>query len=470
METTGLFRNLPTFVVAVAAFSSGVCSTIAQAQSRESLFDDQTIFVRLHEDSTEIDEFVVTQLARGEIIWRSRYVPGLQLVRLEGRDPTAAIERLSLSSDTFLYAERNPIAEPTALCQNPPSTNDTLFPSQWGLENTGQTYTGPNGQPYVGVAGADVRAVCAWTITQGQGQVVAVIDSGIGASITGPEYSGHLWSNQAELNGTPYVDDDGNGFKDDYYGWNFKWNTNDVFDLAGSHGTRCAGVITAERNNAAGISGVAPKSKIMVLRIEGVTPIDPSPTAADLVAAIEYAAQMEIKTVSVSRIFQPYSQALKDTCKAMGEKGMVIVCGAGNHGQNLNNFQGSGWVPASFGGVLENVITVAGTTPKDGICTIPEAGYDSGYGAQVVLVGAPGSYIWTTDNDNNQQPQYVLIGGTSYATPHVAGIVAMIRATHPTWGPSQIRKRIKDTARNVPALSNYTISSGVIDAYACVQP
>lgn len=189
-----------------------------------------------------------------------------------------------------------------------------------------------------------------------------------------------------------------------------------------------------------------------------------------VVAALEYAAQKELKVVNISYIFAGYSQALYDTCKDMGEKNMVIVCGSGNAGQNLNNFQGTGWVPGSFGGVLENVITVAGLTPKDLLCTVSEVGYNSGYGTQVALVAAPGAYVWSTTNDNSGQPAYELVGGTSLASPHVAGIVAMIQATHPTWGPTEIRKRIKDTARNVPALSNYTISSGVIDAYACVQP
>ncbi|MCZ7526449.1 MAG: S8 family serine peptidase [Acidimicrobiia bacterium] len=139
--------------------------------------------------------------------------------------------------------------------------DDPLFPSLWGLENTGAN----PGAPAPVVADADVDASEAWPRARGAGSVVAVVDNGV--DLDHPDLAPNLWRNPGEVCGNG-VDDDGNGYADDCHGWDFLQEdprTDDGADY--SHGTHVAGTIAAVAGNGLGVAGVAPEARIMALKV-----------------------------------------------------------------------------------------------------------------------------------------------------------------------------------------------------------
>ncbi|HLX69297.1 MAG TPA: S8 family serine peptidase, partial [Verrucomicrobiae bacterium] len=161
--------------------------------------------------------------------------------------------------------------------------NDTLFTNLWALQNTGQS---PNG--ITGTAGDDIRFIPAWTLAQTPGTnppVVAVIDSGV--DYRHPDLASNIWINTRE-NPTNGLDNDGDGFVNDYYGFDFADNLPDPID-SGFHGTHVAGTIAALGNNGIGVIGVNYQAKIMCLRAsnDGETLSDSA-----IISAIDYATMM----------------------------------------------------------------------------------------------------------------------------------------------------------------------------------
>lgn len=444
----------------------------ACGQTSDSRFDHSTVLVRLHDEANEFHRFAVERIVGGEVIWESRLIEGLCLVRLESGGPIDAIESLRQLS-YIKYAELNYVSIATSSpCTTPNIPNDTLFAQQWSLNNTGQILNDDQGNPHTGCVESDVRAACAWTITKGEGQIIGVIDAGLGATtmFTGQEFAGQFWVNDAEQNGLPNVDDDSNGYKDDVHGFNFNGANNDL--VGGWHGSCVTGLIGAKRGNSAGISGLAPDAKLMILKMAGNPSVDPDPTVAMVIEAAEYGALMGAKVLNISRLFVDYSKALYECCEKVGELGVVVVCGAGNSGIDIDSHVGYGYVPATFGSQLSNVITVAAVDNCDTLCASSNlCDFNSNYGDSTVLVCAPGGKLWTTANDDSSGNHvFEKVDGTSFATPLVSSVAAMVFSTHPTWTPAQVKSRIKLSARVVSGLSSACSSGGVVDAWSAVQP
>ncbi|MCB0371363.1 MAG: S8 family serine peptidase, partial [Bdellovibrionales bacterium] len=133
----------------------------------------------------------------------------------------------------------------------------------------------------------------AWDLTQGEGVVVAVVDTGL--DLTHADIAENVWTNEGEIPGNG-IDDDQNGYIDDVHGWDFGDQDNDVDDFQG-HGTHVAGTIAAVGNNSEGIIGVAPKSKIMP--VKGFSSYGGG-TTSSLAAAIVYAAMNGADVISNS--------------------------------------------------------------------------------------------------------------------------------------------------------------------------
>ncbi len=249
--------------------------------------------------------------------------------------------------------------------------NDAHFDSLWGMSNSGQSVGGDRG-----TQNADIRALSAWDVTIGSEEVViAVVDDGV--------YRGHedlaanMWVNADDpING---VDDDNNGFVDDYYGWDFVQNDNDP--AAGKHGTHVAGTIAAVGNNGIGVAGVCWKAKIMAVRALG----ENGGLTADLIKAVKYAVDNGARIINASWGGPGYDQMVYDAVKYARDKGVLFVCAAGNDGVNIDV---TPYTPGSFD--LENVITVAATDKNDRLASF------SNYGAIGVDVAAPGVKIFST--------------------------------------------------------------------------
>jgi subtilisin family serine protease len=248
-----------------------------------------------------------------------------------------------------------------------PSPDDPYYSQLWGLHNTGQTG---------GTAGADIGAPGAWLNTTGSGSVViAVIDTGI--DYHHPDLVKNTWTNNGEISDNG-IDDDHNGYIDDYHGWDFVNHDNDPVDDYG-HGTHCAGTIGAEGNNGIGVTGVNWNVSLMPLKSadeHGML------THADEIEAIAYARRMNASVISCSWGGSSYNQALKDAIEATPA---LFVFSAGNdyHDNNLNPVY-----PASYNST--NILAVAASDHND------ELAYFSNYGNKSVDIAAPGQTILST--------------------------------------------------------------------------
>lgn len=337
------------------------------------------------------------------------------------------------ASPSVLYAEPNYI---WSIDQIVP--NDTQYPSQYYLNNTGQGG---------GTPGADIRAQLAWTLQTGTRVVIAVIDTGV--NYNHPDLQNNIWSNPGEIaaNG---VDDDRNGFVDDIRGWDFANNDNNPID-DNRHGSHVAGIIAAQGNNATGVSGVNWSAQIMPLKFMTATG---SGTSANAIRALNYAVAKGAKISNNSWGGGAFSQALQDAVAAAEQAGHLFVAAAGNAASNNDTTPS---YPASY--TNANIISVASTTNTNGLSTF------SNFGARSVDVGAPGQGILSTVLGSAT----ATLSGTSMAAPVVAGVAGLMLASNGSLSLSALRNAILSSSDPVPALSGRTVTGGRVNAFRALQ-
>lgn len=326
---------------------------------------------------------------------------------------------------------------------------DPSFGQLWGLVNLGNNEPAKNGvnSSQTGVAGADINASAAWGITKGSRNVkVAVIDTGI--DYNHPDLVNQIWTNEAEANGQPGVDDDGNGYVDDIHGMRFidGDTSNDPIDGHG-HGTHCAGTIGAEHDNGIGVAGVM--GNVEIVAIKFLTDRG-SGTSMDAIRAVNYATTLDVDIMSNSWGGGPASQALEDTIRTASEAGIVFVAAAGNSASNNNTRP---HYPSNYD--VENVISVAAHNYSDRMA------YFSCYGSQTVHVAAPGRNILSTVTNG----EYSVYSGTSMATPHVTGVVGLLLSSEGRMPVTDVRERLMATTVEARAYRSKTISGGRVDAH-----
>lgn len=281
--------------------------------------------------------------------------------------------------------------------------NDPYYGSLWGMQA--------------------IDAPQAWDVTTGDSNiVVAVVDTGI--DYTHPDLAANIWTNSAEANGTPGVDDDGDGYIDDVHGWDFYNNDSDPMD-DNSHGTHVAGTIGGIGNNATGVVGVNWNVTLMPLKFlssggYGYT--------SDAVAAINYARRNGADIINASWGGGGYSTALNNAIQAFDNNGGIFVASAGNSARSNDS-------TASYPANYPNVVSVAATTQSDALA------YFSNYGVNTVDIAAPGYGILSTVPGG-----YASYSGTSMAAPHVSGAMALVWAAHPDWTNTQVVDAVLNNA------------------------
>lgn len=317
---------------------------------------------------------------------------------------------------------------------------DSDFKKQWGLDNDGKN-SGSWWNP--GKAGVDISALKAWGITKGDKTIkIAVIDTGVDYNHV--DLKNNMMVNQAELNGTAGVDDDGNGYIDDVYGYDFANDDGDPMDGHG-HGTHCAGVIGAQHDNQ-GIAGVM--ADVEILSIKFLTDTGRG-TLDGALKAIDYATARGVQVMSNSWGGGGRSEALYEAIVRAEQAGVVFVAAAGN--SNTDNDAKPAY-PASY--KLDSIISVGALDGKG------KKARFSNYGKKSVHVFAPGVDIYSTV----QNDKYKKMSGTSMACPHVSGVVGLLLASEPNLDFNEIKKRLMSTSINSGDLSKYT-ASGYVDAY-----
>lgn len=340
--------------------------------------------------------------------------------------------------ENIVYAEPNYIYH---IVETIP--NDPRFSSQWALNNTGQTG---------GSNDADIDAPEAWQIQTGSRSViVGIIDTGI--DYNHPDLAANVWQNPGESgNGreTNGVDDDGNGFVDDFRGWDFINNDNNPFD-DNSHGTHVAGIIGAVGNNGAGVSGSNWQVSLVGLKFLAA---NGSGNTADAIEAILYGIQMGFPILSNSWGGGGFSQALADAIESANQAGILFVAAAGNESNNTDNTPN---YPSNY--ASENVVSVASSDDRDQLSSF------SNFGATTVDLAAPGSDILSTVPGSGYQE----FSGTSMATPYVSGVAALLRAQFPGIDHLSLKYRLMGSTDPKSAFAGKTVSGGRLNAAAALS-
>ena len=325
--------------------------------------------------------------------------------------------------------------EPNFIVHATRTPNDPSLGQQWAMNNTGQTG---------GTAGADIAAFRAWDITTGSSSVlVAIIDSGV--DYTHADLSPNIYTNPREIPNN-HIDDDGNGFVDDVRGWDFVNNDNDPTDDNG-HGTHVAGTVGAVGDNGIGVAGVCWNVRLLPVKFLNSSGAG---NVGNAISAIEYATRMGARVMNNSWGGGPYSQALFEAIRAAGDAGALFVAAAGNNGSD-NDLLPS--YPAGY--ELPNVISVAASDANDHL-----AGF-SNFGATSVDLAAPGVDILSTARRGG----YQILSGTSMATPHVTGAIALILSRFPDIDPASAKSLLLSHVEPVAALSGRVASGGRLSAY-----
>ena len=353
--------------------------------------------------------------------------------------------------------------------------NDSIFSLQWQYVNRG---TGG------GTNDADIDVDSAWSITTGgvtatgDTIVVAIVDDGVDHDH--PDMIDNLWVNRNEIPNNN-IDDDENGYKDDYRGWNvFKGEDdieNDTFwGEGGDHGTPVAGIVGAKGNNSIGVAGISWDIKLMIVAGGG--------NEADAVSAYSYIMVMRkmynetdgakgafvVATNSSWGINNGQPADAPIWCAMYDSLGKYGVLSAGATANKNTDVDVDGDLPTAC--PSDYLITVTNTDNRD------KKEFYAAYGDTTIDLGAPGSDTYTaalsfTDGPNEAYGEF---GGTSGATPHVAGAIGLLYAApadnianlakeYPAATALLIKQFIMDGTDSISDLEGITVTGGRLNVY-----
>ncbi len=333
--------------------------------------------------------------------------------------------------------------------------NDPRYPIQWPLNNTGQMYpeSGNYNHP-PGTPDSDIDAPEAWDIQIGSSEVVVAV-IGTGVDYTHRDIDDNMWVNEAEFNGTADIDDDGNGYVDDVYGYDFCsfWGgrrDSDPLDDNG-HGTHCAGIIAAEINNGLDIAGICGDAKIMAVKF-----IDNLGWGiiSDAVESLYYAVYNGADILSNSWGYDDYSQAMEEAIAYAHSQGVVVVASAGNNGNTNPHY------PAYY----DYVISVAATNSNDQRASFSTYGdwVDiAAPGVDILSLRAADTLMGTIYNFYT-----TITSGTSFAGPHVAGVSALMLSICPEMDVEYLENALFESA---DPIDSQICASGRLNAYRAIR-
>ena len=307
-------------------------------------------------------------------------------------------------------------AEPVHLYRTSKTANDPRLKDLWGM--------------------TQIEAPAAWDKTTGSKKVVvAVVDDGV--ALDHPDLAPNLWTNPDETPGNQ-TDDDGDGFVDDVHGYDFVDGEGDPSPASQGaerwHGTHVSGTIGAAGNNGVGVVGVNWQVSLMALRALGPD----GGRADDLARAIDYATDHGARVINASWGGGGASQTLSRAIARAGKQGVLFAVAAGNDGGAKPEY------PANLN--LDNVLSVGALGPDGKLAAFSNRG---------ALVAAPGVGILSTTAPG----RYERYDGTSMATPHVAGIAALLWARRPDATLAQVRDAIIASGQAVTGSLHGSVSA-----------
>lgn len=327
---------------------------------------------------------------------------GLERIKInDNRSVQSLLAQLN-NQPGIQFAEPDYILTPTATPED-----DTYYSLLWGLNNVGQSVNGTSGD-----GSTDIDAPEAWQLTEGQSQViVAVIDTAVDASH--PDLQNVVYLSKQFNRGAAVYD----------------------------HGTHVAGTIAAN-DNAIGVIGIAPNIKIMSLSFLGQN----GGYTSDAIKAINFARDNGAHIINASWGGGGYSTALKDAIESFGGP---FVAAAGNDGSNTD---GSPHYPSAYDS--PNIVSVAAVDNRGGLASFSNFGYNT------VDVGAPGVNIASTYPGG-----YAYMSGTSMATPHVVGVLALMKSYQFSVDTPTLIQTLLDSGKPLAALNGVTQTGKIVNAY-----
>ncbi len=358
-----------------------------------------------------------------------------QLNLRAGSDVYAAIHEL-MKDPTVVWAE------PSYLCYKFYEPSDLGLSQQWYLDK--------------------INVFDAWETLAGSGEVVlqdtnvviAIVDDGIHRNH--PDLRGNIWINEKEIPDNN-MDDDDNGFVDDVYGWDFGDEDNDVVpdeypdeDVLVGHGTLVAGVASAVTNNQLGMAAPAFNAKLMAVKTSRKIDDPQSSLLSNGLLGVVYAAENGADIINCSwghKGASNYERAIMDFAESQGA---VVISSSGNTSVDTLEY------PASY----RNVMSVAATDQND-----KKAGFSTFN--RNVDISAPGVEMYTT----YEYAIFQEVQGTSFSSPLVASVAALLKGIHPDWTNEQVREQVRVTADPIDHLNpNYyrQMGSGRLNAYRAV--
>ncbi len=347
--------------------------------------------------------------------------------------------------------------EPNYLLTHSEVSDDSYYTSGnlWGMYGNDNPVCGPTNT--TNQFGSDAEEAWSLGYTGSSDVYIGIIDEGV--QVTHPDLAANIWTNPYDA--VDGIDNDGNGYIDDVSGWDFYNRNNSVFDPADgdAHGTHVAGTIGARGGNATGVVGVAWNVKMISGKFLGPN----GGYTSDAVNAINYFRDLKVRhglrIVATSNSWGGggYSSALHTAILRAAKEGILFVAAAGNNGanndstanypSNYTTLQGTSIETAAS---YEAVIAVAAISSSGARASF------SNYGATTVDIGAPGVGIWSSVPTDS----YASYSGTSMATPHVSGAVAVYAAAFPTASAPEIRTAILAAAKPTTSLAGLTVTGG----------
>ncbi|MFM9944238.1 MAG: S8 family peptidase [Bacteroidia bacterium] len=401
--------------------------------------DDEIINAILVNNDAKVEEKILTEAMK-----EAGDIEGIFLIKVSG-DIFQKIGNFKANPEV-LYAEPNFIYTHSATSNDPYYTNGSL----WGMYGNA---TSPTNQ-YGSQAGE------AWAAgkTGSASVYIAIIDEGVMNSHD--DLTANCWVNSNDpIDGT---DNDGNGYKDDKWGWDFVDNNNSTFDGVGDdHATHVAGTIGAVGANSKGVVGVNWNIKMISCKFLGSS----GGTTANAIKAVDYVTDLKtrqgLNIVATNNSWGGggFSQGLKDAIDRADAKDILFIAAAGNSGTN-NDATPS--YPSNY--TSSNVIAVAAITSSGTLASFSQ------YGANTVDIGAPGNGIYSSipvstkvKGKTTITSGYSSYSGTSMATPHVTGAAALYSSINSGSSASTIKSAILSAAISTSSLSGKCLTGGRLD-------
>lgn len=365
----------------------------------------------------------------------------LHLVATHGnalRDVIAAIQ----SDDAVEFAEPNWVYQTQVVSNDTYVTNGSL----WGMYGAATSPANSFGS----------GAVNAWAEgkTCNNNTYIGIVDEGV--MTTHSDLAANIWTNAGEIPGNG-IDDDGNGLVDDVHGFDFASNDSTVYDgTSDDHGTHVAGTIAGAGGNGSGVVGVCWQAKMISAKFLGRR----GGTTANSIKAVDYLTNLKLdKGLNIVASNNSwggggFSQALYDAIQRSANADIVFVAAAGNGGGDGVG-DNNDTVPSYPSGYANaNVISVAAIDKNGGLASF------SNYGASTVDIGAPGVAIFSTVPGKGGASGYASYNGTSMATPHVTGAIALYRSINPAATAVQARAAVLNNAVPTTSLQGKTVTGG----------